>query len=227
MVWNTSWCKLHRWWRFKNIFSCSQYKSLRWTNSCQERVYRSRSEKDGNSAPKLRKTKKLGGKGKLTEALMKKLSTYYGLAIRRNINSVEDMKKAIMATYYHMISTDENPRHENCPVRVDSWCTWQQDKALGNELEAHPAPLPRHAEGNTSNIWRFVKRWVTDKMFRWPHAECKRKLQLYSLALDSKTFAFWPKSDRGSRIFSLVERKKFSLSNADERAAGCSWLAEL
>jgi len=106
----------------------------------------------------VRKTKKLGGKGKLTEALVKKLSTYYGLAIRRNINSVEDMKKAIMATYYHMISTDENPRHENCPVGVDSWCTWQQAKALGNEPEAHPAPLHPDVQKEILPIYEDLSR---------------------------------------------------------------------
>jgi len=34
----------------------------------------------------------------------------------RNSDSVENMQRNIMATYLHMISTDENPRHENCPA---------------------------------------------------------------------------------------------------------------
>lgn len=41
----------------------------------------------------LRKMKKLGGRGKLTENLIKKLSTYYGLAIRRNVDRIEGKKK--------------------------------------------------------------------------------------------------------------------------------------
>ena len=86
----------------------------------------------------VRKSKKLGGKGKLTEALIKKLSTYYGLAIRRNVNSVIDMKKAIMATYDHIISTDDEPKHDNCPAGADSWCKWRKAEALGTEPEAHP-----------------------------------------------------------------------------------------
>ncbi|KZC10036.1 hypothetical protein WN55_01787 [Dufourea novaeangliae] len=51
----------------------------------------------GSRLRNIKKTAKLGGKGKLTDALIKKLTKYYGLAIRRNFNSVEDMKKAIMA----------------------------------------------------------------------------------------------------------------------------------
>jgi len=88
----------------------------------------------------VKKTHKLGGKGKLTEKLIQKLTSYYGLAIRRNVNNVENMKKAIMATYYHMCSTNENPRHEDCPPGADSWCKWQKAKAIGENYE-HPAPL--------------------------------------------------------------------------------------
>jgi len=45
----------------------------------------------------------------LTNRMIVKLSTYYGLAILRNLDSVEEMKKAIWATFYHLTSTDENP----------------------------------------------------------------------------------------------------------------------
>ena len=40
-----------------------------------------------------KKTEKLVGKNRLTEAIIKKLTLYYGLAIRRNVDSVEGMKK--------------------------------------------------------------------------------------------------------------------------------------
>lgn len=106
----------------------------------------------------VKKAKKLGGKGKLTENLIKKLSTYYGLAIRRNVNSTEDMKKAIMATFHHMISTDENPRHENCPRGSDSWCQWQQATALGNAPRPHPQPLHRDVQKELLPIYEDLSR---------------------------------------------------------------------
>ncbi|CAH2086449.1 unnamed protein product [Euphydryas editha] len=112
----------------------------------------------GTRLRNIRKNKKLGGKGKLTEALVKKLSTYYGLAIRRNINSVEDMKKAIMATFQHMISTDDNPQHDNCPEGEDSWCKWQQAKALGTEPEPHPAPLHPDVQKEILPIYEDLSR---------------------------------------------------------------------
>ncbi|EFN77635.1 hypothetical protein EAI_00059, partial [Harpegnathos saltator] len=65
------------------------------------------------------------GKGKLTGKLIDDLSKYYGLAIRRNPNSIEGMKNDIWATLFHKLSTDEKPQHEKCPPGEDSWCTWQ------------------------------------------------------------------------------------------------------
>ena len=66
------------------------------------------------------KKKILGGKGKLTAKIIEKLTAYYGLAIRRNHESVEKMKNVIWATYYHYSSTDENLQHSKCPIGEDS-----------------------------------------------------------------------------------------------------------
>ncbi|KYN50315.1 hypothetical protein ALC62_11488 [Cyphomyrmex costatus] len=74
----------------------------------------------------------LSGKGKLTAKLIDKLTVYYGLAIRRHSNSVEDMRNAIWATYYHYASTDENPQHEKCPGGANSWCAWQRASATNS-----------------------------------------------------------------------------------------------
>jgi len=42
----------------------------------------------------------------LTNKEMLKLSTYYGLAIQRNKNSLEGMRKEILAGFYHQSSTE-------------------------------------------------------------------------------------------------------------------------
>lgn len=94
----------------------------------------------GTRLRNVKKNQKLGGKGKLTDSLIKKLTKYYGLAIMRNTDSVEGMKKSIMAIYLHSISTNENPRHENCPEAKDSWCKYRRAQSLNQEYE-QPAPL--------------------------------------------------------------------------------------
>ncbi|XP_043257881.1 uncharacterized protein LOC122400460 [Colletes gigas] len=88
---------------------------------------------------------KLGGKGKLTDTLIKKLTTYYGLAIRRNSHNVADMKREVMATFYHLCSTNEKPQHEHCPPGEDSWCKWQKGITTGVNMKLfeHPPPLDK------------------------------------------------------------------------------------
>ena len=96
----------------------------------------------GSQLRAIKKQEKLGGRRKLTDGLIKKLTIYFGLAIRRNINSVANMKKAIMATLHHYSSTDTKKMHQNCPTGADSWCAWQKAKAEGTHTKyKHPSPL--------------------------------------------------------------------------------------
>lgn len=67
--------------------------------------------------------------------MIDKLTVYYGLASRRNHDSVEKVKNVIWATFYHYSSTDENPQHEKCPSGEDSWCEWQ-NAAAANALQS-------------------------------------------------------------------------------------------
>lgn len=67
---------------------------------------------------------KIGGKkGRLTDAVIDSLQNYYGLAIRRNTNDLEKMKKDVWATFFHKASTDENPQHNLCD---ESWCNYMK-----------------------------------------------------------------------------------------------------
>ena len=75
----------------------------------------------------VKKEAKIGGRGKLTEALIKKLTIFYGLAIRRNLNSVKGMKNAIMVYY--------------CPAGAGSWCNYRKAQAT-NSQKSYKHPLP-------------------------------------------------------------------------------------
>jgi len=89
-----------------------------------------------------RKNKGLGGKGKLTGKMIDKLTIYYGLAIRRNPDSIEKMYNDIWATYFHYASTDKHPQHEKCPVGNDSWCEWQKALAALPETSSRKNNIP-------------------------------------------------------------------------------------
>ncbi|KAH7954892.1 hypothetical protein HPB49_022588 [Dermacentor silvarum] len=58
----------------------------------------------------------LGGKGRLTAELVDRLAVYYGRALKSHVGDVEAMSRAVMATFYHVTSTDSCPNHALCPA---------------------------------------------------------------------------------------------------------------
>ncbi|GFV73145.1 uncharacterized protein TNCV_3665621 [Trichonephila clavipes] len=72
---------------------------------------------------KLSDGKNISGRGRLTLKEVDSIQHYYGLAIRKHLSSVEDMKRAIWAIYFHKLSTEDNPQHALCPLGEDS-CSW-------------------------------------------------------------------------------------------------------
>ena len=86
--------------------------------------------------------KVLGGRGRLTSSEIDQLQTYYGKAIRNNLANVKDMKKAIWATYFHRMSTDDKPMHSLCPTGDNTWCKFNKSKQDGSVYK-HNNPLPQ------------------------------------------------------------------------------------
>ncbi|GFU27698.1 uncharacterized protein TNCV_515931 [Trichonephila clavipes] len=70
---------------------------------------------------KLSDGKTIGGKGRLTDAIISKLTTFYGNAIRANSHNVNEMRQAVWA---HTSSTDDEPKHWFCPKGKNSWCKY-------------------------------------------------------------------------------------------------------
>ncbi|GFV25134.1 uncharacterized protein TNCV_592001 [Trichonephila clavipes] len=68
---------------------------------------------------KLSDGKNISGRGRLTLKEVDSIQHYYGLAIRKNLSSVEDMKRAIWAIYFYKLSTEDNPQHVLCPLEKD------------------------------------------------------------------------------------------------------------
>lgn len=109
-----------------------------------------------------KEVKNLGGRGKLTGKLIDELSVYYGLAIRRNTDSVENMRNEIYATLYHKISSDEKPQHDKCPVGKDSWCSWQRAKASHTlDVYTHKPAMPMQVFDAVQKIYEDL---ITDDL---------------------------------------------------------------
>ncbi|KAH7960309.1 hypothetical protein HPB49_018600 [Dermacentor silvarum] len=84
----------------------------------------------------------LGGKGRLTQDRIKKITCYYGYTLRSHRNDVPGMQKAVQATLQHMSSTDKAPRHDLCPKGPESWCRFNRAVANNEEPPPHKNSLP-------------------------------------------------------------------------------------
>ena len=122
----------------------------------QKRMYKHlksvKKQQHRNSAGKVIR---MGGKGRLTEDLMKRLQRWYGKAIRSNPGDPVAMQRAVMATFYHSSSTDSNPHHHWCPVGSTSWCKH-------NRAKARNEPSPPHNTTIHVEIAPIVKKVFED-----------------------------------------------------------------
>ena len=85
-----------------------------------------------------KQNKSLGGRSKgtvkLTDELINNLQKYYGLAIMRHQDNVDEMYKAICATFDHLSSIDTSPNHGNCPEGAESWYAYRRAEAEGLDV---------------------------------------------------------------------------------------------
>lgn len=142
-----------------NKKECVGHVQKRMGKHLRDLVNKTFEEKKNKTGKTIRK-KTLSGKGKLTGKFIDKLTVYYGLAIRRNCFSVQNMRDAIWATYFHYISTDKNPQHDKCPKDPNSWCTWQRASAM-NTLSSYKHdydPLPSEVSSAIKPIYEELSK---------------------------------------------------------------------
>ena len=101
-----------------------------------------RTLKDTYKGRKLSDGKTIWGAGRLTDHLINSLQNYYGDAIRRNTDHLDNMIRAVQASLLHCNSSDEHPRHHLCPTGESSWCKYQKALALGKPFSHKKTPIP-------------------------------------------------------------------------------------
>jgi len=87
----------------------------------------------------------VGGRGRLTDAVIDSLQNYYGYAIKGNTNNLKSMQDAIWAIYFHTISGKNEAltvQHKYCPKGTESWCKYQKDFALKTKTYDRSNCLP-------------------------------------------------------------------------------------
>ncbi|GFX92991.1 uncharacterized protein TNCV_139351 [Trichonephila clavipes] len=79
------------------------------------------------------KTKRLSGKGKLTDNFIDRLQNYYGIAVSSNVGNLTAMQQNVIAALYHCSSSNKKPMHGQCPIGKESWCYFQRGVANGTK----------------------------------------------------------------------------------------------
>ena len=109
----------------ENIYNGIKVQKLECIGHVQKRVR--------NRLRKLKtRVKGLGGKGKLTNAIIDILQNYYGIEIRANSGNLDGMKKAVLTSLSRVTSSKDNEWHDYCPSSTDSWCLFQRDRINKN-----------------------------------------------------------------------------------------------
>ncbi|XP_077557147.1 uncharacterized protein LOC144172264 [Haemaphysalis longicornis] len=140
-----------------------------------------------------KKGQPLGGRGGLTQGLIKKLTNYYGMALRAHPD-VEGMQKAVMATFYHVTSTDTEPHHELCPPGPTSWCKHRVAEAKGEPQPPHKYNLARHVAEALLPLYRRLSEPQLLERCRG------KKTQNAAESLHSVIWSILPKDENASLI---------------------------
>ena len=139
----------------ENIYGDTKVEKLDCVGHVQKRMGKHLLNLKSTTKGKLDDGQSIGGRGRLTEAKIKQLQKYYGLAIRQNtIKKVKPtkqevevagyaMKKNVIAILHHCVKAKKfTQQHRFCPPGESSWCKWQQDKATRTSTYSSEDCLP-------------------------------------------------------------------------------------
>lgn len=151
--------------------------------------------------------KSIGGKGRLTDKVIDKLTVYYGNAIREHKNNLLEMRKAVWAIYFHTRSSDSEPLHSFCPAGINSWCCYQKS-IVQRTSYTHKPTLP-------SSVMDAIKPVFNDLSQPKLLQRCLGgKTQNTNESLNSLIWKLCPKTQgSGKRIAELAANEAVLLFN--------------
>ena len=87
--------------------------------------------------------KTVGSVGRLTDAAVDKIQTYYGYVTGNNKGNTKNVTNALWAIYYHMTCGSKNEMLEEqykfCPKEQSiTWCKYHEDKTKYNHKKCLP-----------------------------------------------------------------------------------------
>ena len=166
-----------------------------------------RSYKNGRRGTKLSDGKGVVGTGRRTDAVVDRMQTHYGYAIRKNKGNITEIINAIWAIFYHMLAgpPDETveEQHKYCPKTDSTWCKYQKDVIDGTSFYNSYKCLPSIFRVELESI--FVRLSSQQLM-----ESCQRGLtQNQNECLNNMVWGLCPK-----RVFCGVSRYKVAVCNS-------------
>ena len=181
---------------------------------------------------KLSDGKVISGAGRLTDTMIDKLQNYFGIALRQNTSSVVDMQQNLMASLYHVSSSDGNPCHYMCPQGADSWCKWQENpltykhgkglpqciveliEPIYDELTS-PELLQKCLHGRTQNANEALNQLIWDR--------CVKTKWAGRRIVEDATFKAISHFNDGSKsLLKILEQLGVSPGHFSEKLSKCS-----
>ena len=98
---------------------------------------------------KITKTKQ-NPRGKLTDNVINILQNYFGITLRSGAKTVAELKNKLLASFFHIASSEEFNYHTYCPATSDSCCQYQRDQINGTNLY-------KHGKGFDPDVLKHVK----------------------------------------------------------------------
>ena len=97
---------------------------------------------------------------KLTQASFTKLTSYYRKAIHAHPDDLPAMTNAVFATYYHAVSTDDNPQHTHHPSGETAGASSSVPRPLGRRLAlivVMSAPLSPEVAIHVKDVYNCLR----------------------------------------------------------------------
>ena len=99
---------------------------------------------------KITKTKQTPRGKIITDNVINILQNYFGIALRSGAKTVAELKNKLLASFFHIASSEEFNYHAYCPATSDSWCQYQRDQINGTNLY-------KHGKGFDPDVLKHVK----------------------------------------------------------------------
>ena len=90
--------------------------------------------------------------------MIDRLQNYFGIALRANVTTVQAMSDAILASFFHVASSDGKNYHSYCEKSSTSWCQYQRDIVNGTNFYKPGYGLPNNVILHVKPIYQDLTK---------------------------------------------------------------------